>query len=99
MKKHSLTTEQVQKFFDAVGAKQLEISGGQFTAKELLKLAEPAGGFNDWPKHTDCPVVNHVIDCITAIFCKDKEPEYDEKIYLEEIEAFKALDQKEEKQS
>ena len=92
MKKHDFTPEQLAKFFDAVGARQPEVSGSQFTAQELLKLAEKADGFTDWPKHTDDPKVNYVIDCITAFMCGDEEPEYDEQLYLEEIEAFKALD-------
>lgn len=95
MKIVDLTTEQLQVFFDAVGSSKTGVAGGRFNTRKLQRVAESTGGFNDWPKHTDDPWVNHVIDCITARFCGDKDPEYDEKLYLEEIEAFKELDEKE----
>ena len=91
MKTHALTTEQLKTFFDAVGARLPEVFSGQFTTEKLRYLAELNGGFNDWPKHTEDPIVNYVIDCITAALCGDEEEEYDEKIYLEEIEASKTL--------
>lgn len=88
---HSFTTEQMQKFVDAVGsARAPEIAGGQFTTEQLRKLTESIGGLHDWPKITDDPKVNYAIDCIVEDD-GDEEPAYDEQLYATEIEAFKTL--------
>lgn len=59
---HTLTTEQMRKFVDAVG------------------------GLRDWPKLTDDPKVNFAVDCVV----QDEEHTFDERLYADEIEAFKA---------
>lgn len=91
MKMVDLTTKQLKVFFDAVRSSKTGVVGGRFNTWELQRMAESTGGFKDFPKRTDDPVINWVVDCITARFCGDKDPEYDEKLYLEEIEAFKKL--------
>ena len=91
MATHTLTTEQVQKFIGAIGGVPRTVAGGQFTTQQLKTLAESVKGLQDWPKITDDPKVNFAIDCLRAMMSEDEEPEYDEKLYAEEIEAYQAL--------
>ena len=63
------------------------------TTGQLRKFVEAMGDGSTWPKHTDDPMVNHTVDCIVAD--PGEEPTYDEKIYAEEIEAFRNIPQRE----
>ena len=92
MEAHSLTTEQMQKFIGAIGGIPKSVAGGQFTTQQLKTLAEAVKGLQDWPEHTDDPRVNYAVDCIVQ---DDGDvPPYDERLYVEEIEAFKTLEAK-----
>ena len=62
------------------------------TTEQLRKLVSAIGDGNDWPKHTDDPMVNYAVDCI--VHDDGDVPPYDERLYAEEIEAFKALETK-----
>ena len=55
------------------------------TTGQLLKVIDAMGDGKDWPKATDDPKVNHAVDCIVAD--EGEEPEYDERLYANEIEA------------
>ena len=90
---HELTTEQVRKFLDAVGANKLKIAeevlrSGRFTTDRLKTMADFAGGLQDWPKITDDPLVNYVVDCVVV----GEDDPYDEQLYAGEVNAFKELE-------
>lgn len=92
MTTHTLTTEQLEKFVDAVGGTSKSgIAGGQFTTAKLQELTESCNGLHDWPKITSDPLVNFAVDCVVAYGDFEKEPDYDEQLYAEEIEAFRAI--------
>lgn len=57
------------------------------TTEQLRKVVDAMGDGNDWPKATDDPKVNHAVDCLTVD--GGDQPEYEEGLYLAEIEAFK----------
>ena len=88
MTTHSLTTEQVQKFVDAVGGVPRLVAGGQFTTQQLKTLAESVGGLQDWPKITDNPEVNFAIDCVVED--EGEEPVYDKQLYIAEVKALQS---------
>ena len=88
MATHTLTTEQVQKFIDAIGGVPRSITGGQFTTQQLKTLAESVKGLQDWPNFTDDPQVNFAVDCVVED--DGEEPSYDERLYTAEVEAYKA---------
>lgn len=89
MATHTLTTEQIQKFVNAVGGTpKSEVVGGQFTTLQLKALAESISDLNDWLKITDDPQVNFAVDCIVED--EGEEPIYDEQLYAAEVEAFRA---------
>jgi hypothetical protein len=93
MATHIFTDEQVQKFINAVGGTpKSEVSGGQFSTREMRKLAESSGGLQYWPKATDDPRINYAVDCVTSNMCGEGDPDYDERLYVKEIEADKALE-------
>lgn len=87
---HTFTTEQMRKFVDAVGGGTYnqEIAGGVFLTANLRRLTRSVGGLQDWPKITDDPRVNYAVDCVTADL-GDPEPRYNEKLYADEVEAFR----------
>ncbi|OGZ95511.1 MAG: hypothetical protein A3I44_03470 [Candidatus Sungbacteria bacterium RIFCSPLOWO2_02_FULL_51_17] len=62
------------------------------TIEQLRKLVNAIGDGSNWPKHTDDPKVNYAVDCIVQD--DGGVPTYDERLYVEEIEAFKALEAK-----
>lgn len=89
MATHTLTTDQMRKFVDAVGGTHdQEVAGGQFTTEQLKKLTESIEGLGDWPKITDDPKVNFAVDCVVEN--DGEEPTYDEQLYAGEVEAFRA---------
>lgn len=59
------------------------------TTKQLRKVVNAIGGDKDWPKATNDPKVNHVVDCIVAD--EGEEPKYDEELYTAEAKVFKTL--------
>lgn len=90
MTTHNLTTEQMQKFFDAVGGiPKTEITGGSFTTEQLKKLIESIDCLHDWPQMTDDPMVNFAIDCVVEN--DGEEPIYSERLYADEAESFRVL--------
>src|SRR3989338_4913268 len=89
MTTHILTTEQMHKFFYAVGGvPKTEIAGGSFTTDYLRKLTESIDGLQDWPEITDDPKVNFAVDCVVGD--ESEEPSYDEQLYTAEVEVFRA---------
>lgn len=60
------------------------------TTGQLIKLTKAIGLNRSWPKITDDPYVNYAVDCI--VLFGDEEPEYDEKLYVEEVKALKQGD-------
>ena len=87
---HALTKDQMRKLMDAVGStsESAVVEGGNYSTFRLKKLAEMAGGLQDWPKMTDDPRVNFAVDSIVADF--GERPAYEEELYVREAEAFKA---------
>ncbi len=83
-----LTTEQMQKFSQAVGLTQA-LPGGQYEYDQLRELVEDKGGLRDYPRITNDPLVNHAVDCVVSD--PGEEPNYDEQIYRTEIEEFKRM--------
>lgn len=61
----------------------------ELTDEQAGKVVWAIGTGTDWPKATDDPKVNHAVDCIVAD--EGDEPEYEEKLYAAEVEAFKDL--------
>lgn len=85
---HALTAEQLRKFLDATGsARPPQIQSGNYTTAELQKLADSLGGLKNWPILTNDPRVNYVVVCVVALKFGEEEPEFDEKIYTEELKA------------
>ncbi len=68
-------------------AEETEMVTHILTTEQLRKVVHAMGDGKDWPKATDDPKVNHAVDCIVAD--EGDEPEYDERLYVNEIEAFK----------
>ena len=58
--------------------------------EQLKKLVDAVGDDKDWPKMTDDPQVNYVVDCLVGLKDDDEDAEYDEELYVREAEAFKA---------
>ena len=84
---HNLTDMQVQKFISAIGGvPQTVVGAGKFTTQQLKALAESVDGLRDVPRITDDPQVNFAVDCVS----QDEELVYDEQLYIEEINAFRA---------
>jgi len=63
----------------------------ELTDEQMNKLRDALGDSSDWPKHTDDPRVNYVIDCLVSY--EDKPPQYWQvkQILVEEISAFAAM--------
>ena len=62
------------------------------TTEQLDNLVNAIGDDSDWPKHTDDPQVNYVVDCVIILRMKECPlPPYSElaHTYVEEIEASK----------
>jgi hypothetical protein len=60
------------------------------TTEQLREVVNAIGGGTDWPKITYDPKVNHAVNCIVSD--PGDEPEYEEQMYVQEIEAFKRLE-------
>lgn len=85
--KHTFTTEQMKKFFVAVGCPNVNIRANSFSTFILKRLVQRNNGLKSFPKLTDDPIVNHAVECVTA---EGNEPPYDEKLNLREIQSAKA---------
>ena len=91
---HNLTGEQMEKFVDAIGGDaskaEAELAGGELTTAQLVELNGRVGGLQDWPDITEDPKINFAVDCAVNYTTDEEEPVYDEKIYTEEVEVFRA---------
>lgn len=64
----------------------------ELTEEQVQKVREAIGDCNDFPKHTDDPYVNFVVDCLIS-FEGNERPSWDEfrTIYTEEVAAAKEM--------
>ena len=60
----------------------------QLTTEQIRKIVDAIGDGSDFPKATDDPKVNHVIDCVMAD--EGDELPY-EPFYVEEVQTSKRL--------
>jgi len=62
----------------------------ELSEEQVQKVRDAIGDGSDWPKHTDDPYVNFVVDCLVS-FEGNEKPSFDEigHLYVEEIEACK----------
>ena len=63
----------------------------KLSEEQVEKVRDAIGDGTDFPKHTDDPYVNFVVDCLVS-FEGTERPSFDElgHLYVEEIEASKA---------
>lgn len=90
MVKHKLSTEQMRKFVKALGGDNMsEFFGGEFTTRQLIEQAKRIRRSlpENFPEITDDPKVNYAVDCYSM--GGEEEPEYDEELGAEEVEAFR----------
>lgn len=62
----------------------------ELSEEQLQKVRDAIGSGDDWPKHTDDPYVNFVVDCLVS-FEWNERPSFEEigHLYVEEIAAAK----------
>ena len=60
----------------------------ELSEEQVQKVRDAIGDGTDWPKHTDDPYVNFVVDCLIS-FEGNERPSFEEmkSLYVEEIEA------------
>ena len=72
------------------GRKRYPRVAHELSEEQVQKVKGAIGDGNDWPKHTNDPYVNFVVDCLIS-FNGNERPSWDElgNLYEEEVEAVK----------